>query len=491
MNIGNNNITPKVEVTKETFQKTLNKIKNDGIVSPTERKEVFEMGQNIKDKTKFEELKQGVSNDYPEIAKIFEEGFNSNTEKSEFKSKSLDSVNNQLRDNAVKEQAMARKFASILGTGVNSISKGLDTISKKDENDDPFVSTIKSVGSGLSGAAKSAGNFLKDISLPDTIEKQLSDSAKVVSSKMSEHFIGNKIENIKNDYVKKEADMVTCVTDALKEIGFKDVKKEGVINIEEGLLNRMTGVKWDAIEVSAKSSKDLGNLLKGQEGKALVSDGGHAYVFHKMADDGSLLVKDATINAFKTINKNNVAATVYVQGNGDGNLTGKARADKNVHLFSTVNSLSNVNTVDKNNDGKLNESWQIRKLFVMMSDPTQLSTVKEMANHVKNNDIKSLTNLLNKNGIKIDDREVRAMRTIMNSNIVDKNGTVTTMMDKFVKFNSKSNGNLNMEQTNYLKAVQYSNVDLSNYFSSASKSAERAKNMNKVFEEMIKGGEGC
>jgi hypothetical protein len=210
-----------------------------------------------------------------------------------------------------------------------------------------------------------------------------------------------------------------------------------------------------------------------------------------MTDNGNLLVKDATIGAFKTINKNNIAATVYVQGKGDGSLTGKARADKNVHLFSTVNSLANVNTVDKNDDGKLNESWQIRKLFVMMSDPTQLSTVKEMANHVKNNDVKSLTNLLNRNGIKIDNREIRAMITIMNSNIVDKNGTVTTMMDKFVKFNSKSNGNLNMEQTNYLKAVEYSNVDLSNYFSSASKPVKRAENMNKVFEEMIKGGEGC
>jgi uncharacterized protein YoxC len=491
MDIGNNNINYKVDITKETFEKKINEITKDGIVSPSERNEIFQIGQNIKDKTKFEKLKQGIPNDYPEISKIFEEGFNSNNEKEKIEIDSLDSINNQLRESALKEQNMTRKLAYNVGSSMKNLSKSLDSISKKDENDDPFISAVKSIGKGLSSVAKSTSSFLKDISLPDNVEKKLSDSAKVLSNKMSENFINKKIENIKNDYEKKEADLVTCVIDALKEIGFEDVKKEGVINIEEGLLNRMTGVKWDAIEVSSKSSKDLEDLLNGQEGKALVTDGGHAYVFQKIQEDGNLLVKDATIGKFKTIKKNNLAATVYVQGNGDGNLTSKARADKNVHLFSTVNSLSNVNTVDRDSDGKLNESWEIRKLFVMLSDPTQTNAVKEMANYVKNNDIESLKKLLNEKGIKIDDREVRAMRTIMNSPIVDKNGTVTTMMDKFVKFNSKTNGNLNVEQTNYLKAIQYSNVDLNNYFSSASIPSEKAKNMNNVFEEMIKGGEGC
>jgi len=134
MNVGNNNINPKLEIDKEVFQKTINKIKEDGIVSPSERNEIFQMGQSIKDNTKFQELKQGVSSDYPEISKIFEEGFNSNNEKAEIKSKSTDSINQQLRNNAVKGQAMARKFASIIGNGAESLSKGLETLSKKDEN---------------------------------------------------------------------------------------------------------------------------------------------------------------------------------------------------------------------------------------------------------------------------------------------------------------------------------------------------------------------
>ncbi|GIW22394.1 MAG: hypothetical protein KatS3mg068_1401 [Candidatus Sericytochromatia bacterium] len=492
MNIGNNNINlNSKEIDKENFQKTINKIKKDGIVSPSERNEIFEIGKGVKDNTKFQELKQGIPLDYPEISKIFEEGFNSNAEKANIQEKTFNSVNEQIRNNAIKEQVMARKFASVLSNGVNSLSKSLENISKKNENDDPFISALKTTGKAISEATQSTGKFLKDLSLPDTLEKQLADSAKIVSNKISENYITKKVENIKNDYVKKEADMVTCVTDALKEIGFKDVKKEGVINIEESLLNKMTGVEWDAIEISAKKESDLRKLLKGEEGKALVSDGGHAYVFKGFTKEGDLLVKDATVNAFKTIKKNNVAATVYVQGSGDGNLTEKAKADRNVHLFSTINSLSNINSLDRDDKGNLNESWEIRKLFVLLSDPTKNSTVKEMAKYVKSNDIQSLNNLLIKNGIKIDEREVRAMRTILNANIVDKNGVVTTMMDKFVKFNSKTNGNLNMEQTNYLKAVEYSNVDLNNYFSSASNAIQRAQNMNKVFEEMIKGGEGC
>ena len=54
-------------IDKSEFKKLETKITNNGILSPSEKKEVFEVGLNIKDKTKLQELKQGVSPEYPEI----------------------------------------------------------------------------------------------------------------------------------------------------------------------------------------------------------------------------------------------------------------------------------------------------------------------------------------------------------------------------------------------------------------------------------------
>jgi hypothetical protein len=458
MSVQNNNQnTSNVPVKKfdETdAKKIISDAQIDGIVTPDEREAIFQAGFKIKDESKFQELKQGISTEFEDISQIFTEGHDAGIK-------------------AENIQKVVHDFT--IGTFSNEM--------------------IKEAQGEQKGLRKLYGHMgFKDFSLPDAKEAEIAigaeSKANEAAEKIKESFLESKVHDVKISYVKKEADMVTCVTDALKEIGFKDVKKEGVININEKLLKRMTGVKWDAIDISQTDTQQLKELLDGHEGKALVTDGGHAYVFTHLDDEtGDIGVSDATVQQSKLISGSNVAATIYVQGKGDGAETEKAEGDKNVNLFSSVNKLGNINSADKTN-GTLNESWQVRKLFVLLSDPNQSTTVRKIAEAIKLNDIDKLGDELSKKGIKLDNRELKAMATVMNARI-DDNGKSTTMMDKFLWLNKTSTPGLTQNQTNYLKAVEYSNVDLSNYFSSASTAAERAKNMSQVLNDLIAGGEGC
>jgi hypothetical protein len=506
---GNNNDPQATKITEKKaidtdIKKLFSEAQEDGIITPEERDKIFQAGYKIKDESQFQELKQGISTDFEDISKAFEEGHEA-AKREEMVSNLVHDLNygkvsEDLNKEAKGEQNHFRKMAGWLEGEAGSFEKGLHELGKPADpaqNIEPlgaFKTGLKSLagfaGDGL-GAVKKG---LHDLSLPDAKQNEINakaeSQAEAAGEKGREAFVSKKEEIVKVSYVKKEADLVNCVIDALKEIGFKNVKKTGVININEELLKKMTGKNWDAIDIANTDTDKLKEYLKGKEGKALVSDGGHAYVYAGINEvTGNIRVSDATVKISKEISKENTAATVFVQGKGDGSITGKAAGDKNIQLFKDVNKLVNINSVDKTN-GAQNESWQIRKMLVLFSDPTQAKVIRNIADAVKLNDYAKVAEILNSRGIKLDDREVRAMTTILNARIDDQ-GKSTTMMDKFLWLNKGAEGNITEKQTNYIKAVEYSNVDLNNYFSSATQAGERAKNMLTVLNDIIAGGEGC
>ncbi|MEK7433367.1 MAG: hypothetical protein AABZ74_09570 [Cyanobacteriota bacterium] len=472
-------------IDKSEFKKLETKITNNGILSPLEKKEVFEVGLNVKDKAKLQELKQGVSPEYPEIAKLLDDGFDASQGKNDIskltENISQGAIEKNLRKEAVSQENPLRRFSA-------SASESLESAGKFTKNV-PFLSNI------MKGAEKA----FDDMSLPDDKEKDIKlDSmigAKAGGLEAANFSTLKKINVSSNTYEKKEAARANCVIDSLHEIGFKDTKKTGVINVKPELLEEMTGKPWTAIDVASSKKDSLNKILDGKDSKALVTDGGHAYVLKSIDQKtGNLNVYDASAKKDKVLNKDNTHVSVFVQGkvnNLDGVKFGKAIDDKDVQLFGGVNKLKNMNSVDKT-EGKNNESWELRKMFTMMGDPNKSADVQKIRNAVVSGDDSSLKSVLDSNKINISDRERKAMISVLKAKIPDSNGSVTTMADKFLKL-SKGMGNAEFtdKQNNYLKAVQYSNVDLNKYFSSSENEVERAKNMSVVMKNIEEDGEGC
>ncbi len=491
--MGDVNIGTTKKNDKSEFTKLVSEVSKDGVVTPEEREKIFNAGFKVKDKTKFEDLKQGISTDFPDIAAAFDEGFSAGKKSESLNSEVKQVVSSHLKSTLTK-QAVAnenylRQTVGNLKEGVDIIKNGLK--SSENNNDNSFLGSIKRKAAEIVGSgAESVSNTLNDLSLSDNVEKNIDSIVKSQSSEMSQsnvaRFIGTKVGTVKKDYDVKASDLVNCVKHSLDTMGFARSTKisDSADDVSESSLEKMTNKKWDGFDFSKTSTSDAKDFLAGKEGKALVTDGGHAYVFKGLNKDGSLSVLDATINKMKTLSKDNTNLTVFVQGKADGDKTSTAKGD--VKSFKDINSLSNINSVDKTN-GKTNESWEIRKFLVLMGDQTESSSVKTIASAIKIDDVGKLKSELNKKGIKLDDREIKALSTVLNARIKDETGKTTTMIDKFVQLNAKSG----VGQNNYMKAIEYTNLDLGDYFSSVTRPVDKAQSMNDVFKDIMKGKKGC
>jgi len=419
------------------------------------------------------------------VKEFQDEVFNANQGKNDIskltENISKGSIEKNLRKGALGEENSLRKLSGAASGALESASR--------------FTKNVPLLGDMVNYAGKT----LDDLSLSDNKEKELGQKAKIMAKagglEAANFSTLKKINVSSNTYEKKEAARANCVIDSLHEIGFKDTKKTGVINVKPELLEEMTGKPWTAIDVASSKKDSLNKILNGKDSKALVTDGGHAYVLKSIDQKtGNLNVYDASAKKDKVLNKDNTHVSVFIQGkvnNLDGVKFGKAIDDKDVQLFGGVNKLKNMNSVDKT-EGKNNESWELRKMFTMMGDPNKSADVQKIRNAVVSGDDSSLKAVLDSNKINISDRERKAMLSVLKAKIPDSNGSVTTMADKFLKL-SKGMGNAEFtdKQNNYLKAVQYSNVDLNKYFSSSENEVERAKNMSVVMKNIEEDGEGC
>ncbi|MFN8671665.1 MAG: hypothetical protein U0457_06210 [Candidatus Sericytochromatia bacterium] len=467
--------------------KRIEEMQKDGIASKKEQAELFNVGLQINDKKELQELKQGISGDFPELAKALDEGFeaknNSKNISNIAEGISKNSFEKDLRGEALKTENMARRAAGATGEALEGASR--------------FT------GGMIGSLLKKGAHALNDLSLSDEKEKAIDSEAKNLAKNVgvkAANFSNLKIkEKVLNNFEKKEAAMANCVIDSLHEIGFKDTKKTGVINVNTDLLSKMTGKEWSAVDVASSNKEGLKKLLADKSGKALVTDGGHAYVLKSIDDKtGNLNVYDATVKKDKILNKDNTHVSIFMQGKPPATLVatdsiklGKAKDDKDIQVGGGVNKLKDMNSVDKTN-GKNNESWELRKTFILFGDPTKKSEVNKIKEAIGKNDLSALEKNLKANGINLDQRELKAMNAILGTKIADGNAKVTTMIEKFQKLSQGlGTSELTQSQANYLKAVEYSNVDLNNYFSGSEDAAERAKNMLVVFNNMVRDGEGC
>jgi len=304
-----------------------------------------------------------------------------------------------------------------------------------------------------------------------------------------------------NTYHRSEADSVNCVPDALTQINPSwNIPRNRAVEVREGWLQEHTGIKWDGINLSRTSETDLLRLLSGKENQSLVVDGGHAYVYRGIEPDNDrILVYDASARENKVLSLRNSSVTVFVQGDGDGNLTGRARANGVVRTFNNMGQLSRINSSDINSDGN-NNSWQIRKLFVLMADPAKRDMVAGLSAAIKAEpqDINRVNQILRANGISLNEREVRAMMTILKAPITNHDNppsgipTGANMIDMFIWLShQQNNGRLSPNQENYMSQVQYSNVNLRDYFSTSRDASEKANDMYNVFCEVVEGRTGC
>jgi hypothetical protein len=501
------------ELKKAEFNKLIKDVTKDGIVSPDEKQKIFDSGYELKDEKAFQSLKQGINTEsYPEISKIFEEGFDSGMKSESFSKISEEANQNKIEKDIRKEkvstQNIGRKAAASIGESVDSLKETFKNLGKVNNEG----SIIRKAASFAGEQLESAGKTLKDWSLPDDQEKKIASQAKMkaksVSSDKLDQLVSKKIDSITNNYDKKAAAGVNCVPETLKHIGFEtDIKGGFKTNTEN--LKSITGKDWSASNVKNTKTEDLINKLKGQENKALVTDGAHAYVFKGIdSNTGNIKVFDAIENKNKTVLKNNPSTQIFSQSEPsnpfgkqdkisndmshdpfsrgkDVNDPLKNASDKKgepLPFKKAVEELKNTNPVDKTYN-KLNESWEIRKLFILAGDTSQSASVNNISKAVKNNDEGALKKELASKGIKVDDREIKAMISVLGEKLYDG----STMADKLGDLSKAPKES----QKNYLRAIEYSNVDLENYFSSASSSSQRAESMLENLKAMLDGRDGC
>jgi hypothetical protein len=230
--------------------------------------------------------------------------------------------------------------------------------------------------------------------------------------------------------------------------------------------------------------------------------------FEAVQDDGKIKVSDPSRIDPKTgkaqikyLDPQKSPVSVFVQGKGDGDLTSANSRDKTVRTYSDLNGVSksplyrpsnsNDYNVDASGKIKTNESFQVRKLLVFMADPHQsakFDQFKGLLNAAKGNfsdtSIKNIQNFLKANGIEIDEREVRAMVSVLTKEInppktlpdgKTKAASVIEMFDWMNNKDPQEKAVFTMNQTRFMSAIEYSNVDLNNYFSESTSPGKKSR----------------
>ncbi|GIW23045.1 MAG: hypothetical protein KatS3mg068_2052 [Candidatus Sericytochromatia bacterium] len=335
---------------------------------------------------------------------------------------------------------------------------------------------------------------------------------------------------MKNDlkYDKKVTDQLNCLRNALEQIArnsnlkFNNLPNEAFL-VNTNLLNSWTGKKWDEISLSEyKDKTKLNNLFDNnviEKGKALLVDGSHTYVFDSYdKKTGKIIATDPSDRNRKvTFDVKNEVLSVFVMGKGDSNFTPNPKDYKSVRTFEAMKKEPPKNDSDK----KSPESFEMRKLFAFMADPQKaekFDEFKQKINNVVNSNysqqsINELKSFLNSQGINLDNRELASMAKILTTRTIKpkeifvdynekppKSIKVSSPLEMFDWINDRKatdkgkkpeERTMTINQLRYMKGIQYSNVDLTNYFSEARDAKEKAIDMIDVFKKIMEGKVGC
>jgi hypothetical protein len=422
---GNNNL--------QELNKLKNEILKDGRIDEDEAKLIVTIGFSL-DENSANQVRQHLSsptNEY--ITQLFDMG----------KKAGKNAVDTYRKDHDIK--------AKIRDT-VDSIAKGVD---------DLFGTSLSEIVDNSEEAVKvNNQEVLKK--LDDTLKK-LKDSAQ------------------KND----------CITQALKTLKvIDDTKNFKSERVTEEFLEQNTTVKnWDAIELRNYNDAGARNLLQGHENKALVVLGSHTYVFKGFNKDGKLIVSDpSSNNKILHVDRNNPSLTVFVQGNGDGKATKDtrfmekiAKSYDNFIRFYSNDKNKTINYSD--NIDKTGESFEIRKLLLLMGDPSNRITANKIFDAVSKNDLNALKEVLASKNINIDNQELRAFISVMNTPIKTEHGN--SMLDE-MKWLNDNGGKWTTNKVRYNVGIMYSDVNLADYFTKT-----KPEDVYKNFKDILEGKQGC
>lgn len=308
----------------------------------------------------------------------------------------------------------------------------------------------------------------------------------------------------KIDYsARSEADRGDCVAGALNQIKPRGEKwnlgpiKDGV-KVTTDKLKELTNHTWGQTKIN--------DLKPNMNGKTLIVDGGHAYQLTGVDKAKNSLSVVTPTGQKTTIPMNNPSLRAFVMDAAQTDTTA-SRADRVTHTFNQLRNDKTraINAYDKTN-GQTNAGWETRKMFIFMSDPKmsgKFNEFKNLATSVKNGgDTTQMTKFLQGIGIdtnKFDRDKIVGMAnailtdfpkpyTIPNSSPPKK---VNNMMEAFDWLNNGNGGQLTTNQTNVMSGLEYSNVDLRNYYNASQGNEQKAVDMRDNFDRLIKGLDGC
>lgn len=364
--------------------------------------------------------------------------------------------------------------------------------------ENPNISTVRD---NASSATNSVIGFLKEYT-PDVVRQGVNkvigrdntrDSLRVNNTTEAAIYKDDKTMsrffNEDNMRILSSAEKRDCVNSALKAVGIV-AKNSGSIEINEGNLKKITGKPWDAINVAhyKDNPAKMADLLKGQEGKAIVVVGNHTFVYQGRDPQGNIKVTDPSEhNVKRLINKDNPSATVYVQkdvgkgGDGaDSNKASNQSAAVGFNAFKASNDKAQVNSADRAD--KSGESYNIRKLMVLLGDKSQSPTNQKIFAAIENGNLGELQRLLRNQGINIQDQEMKAFMNVMNAPVKEPNGKTTTILNDLKSLSSKSPA----ERAQYLNGVEFSDINLKDYFTKTN-----PQTIHSTLHDILCGRDGC
>jgi hypothetical protein len=260
-------------------------------------------------------------------------------------------------------------------------------------------------------------------------------------------------------------------------------------------LKSTTGMDWSVRDLK---TNDPATLLRGKEGRAMITDNGHAYAYLGM-HEGKVKVTDRSGQP-KLLDPKKDNITAFIPGKVVGNDSVAAK-DRNMQTYANIMSTPNMQRE------KGTESGEIRKAFVFMSDPSMKDKMPEFTNLVKNvkdmNDTQNIDKLSNflksqKPPIDLGKDELVAMTKSLtaplpaNSKIKDFYGkempkSPANMLEAFSMVKNSRSENSNT----VVSGLEYSGPNLNNFFTNTTSVSKNAQVMLDQLNMLLAGRDGC
>lgn len=432
-----------------------------------------------------------------------------------------------LRASTKKDFTFTQKTREVTANTSNSAYGGLfDGVKTlRDKANNAINASANAIGSGLNYLEDKAGMDKKHhfgkadvrLDLPEVV-KDVARSAKKGLENIANDAGFSKEQlgkiNSSNQQVKQtkmtqglkigsehEFDASKCISNALNTVKNNMNPKPDWKNIpqtpevmSEGNLQKWTGQKWDGTNVRA--SQDLASVGKGQEGKALISDGGHVFVYQGFdAKSGKVNVTDpsgADPKKIISLSKNDPSLTLFTQGNGDANKTEAADPTRYSHKTEEMQPLKGVETKDS-------ASFAARQATHMLAENSPKSGQLDglIRNAAKTGNYNELNQFLNDNGMGalVKNGEVKSFvqdlttpAKGLKASTKAELGGATTPLDAMKFLREKGS---NSDKVNLKTGIEFSHIDLGNYFSTSHDFGSKSNNIMEDICNMKHKRGGC